>query len=192
MLNATQILILAIGLAIGVMQFYWRRRNNLRRRVIRKGFNYYGDIVANNLLVLILLIELIFPRFISFANWSFSMVLITVGYIVAYLGLMFYLWCQVSMGKDWSEEPTVWEDQNLVTRGPFKFIRHPMYLSFILIGIGVALATHNWLIVVFGLLHYSLVISRAPYEEELMRKKFGQQYEEYIRKTGMFLPKIWQ
>jgi protein-S-isoprenylcysteine O-methyltransferase Ste14 len=79
----------------------------------------------------------------------------------------------------------------LVTSGPYRFIRHPIYTAFLLILGSTLLISANWLI---GLAWISMTVlevaSRIGFEEQLMLEYFGDQYLEYSKRTGRLLPKF--
>ncbi len=81
------------------------------------------------------------------------------------------------------------QDHRLVTTGPYRFIRHPIYASFIAIMLLVLPLSANWALGLSGLL---LVISiaavRIPIEEDQLHKRFGKDWEEYRDQTGSLLP----
>jgi protein-S-isoprenylcysteine O-methyltransferase Ste14 len=78
-----------------------------------------------------------------------------------------------------------------VTYGVYRLIRHPMYASIWLWGIGQGLLLPNWVagclvLPVFAIMYFY----RIPREEQMMRELFGEEYEEYMRQTGRVLPRI--
>lgn len=77
----------------------------------------------------------------------------------------------------------------LATGGPYKYIRHPMYVNKIVIYFFIFAATGSWFIFI-GLIGFLPVLYQAKKEEALMRETFGKVYEDYASKTGRFLPKI--
>jgi len=80
-------------------------------------------------------------------------------------------------------------DYVLATGGPYKYIRHPMYIAKALLVIFFFLATGIWL-ALFGVLSWIGLSSQARMEEEALKKKFGKVYEDYLNKTGRFFPKL--
>jgi protein-S-isoprenylcysteine O-methyltransferase Ste14 len=82
-------------------------------------------------------------------------------------------------------------DQALITSGPYRFIRHPIYTAFLLILGSTLLISANWLI---GLTWLGMtlieVISRIGFEENLMLEYFGDRYREYMKTTGRLLPRL--
>lgn len=82
------------------------------------------------------------------------------------------------------------KDRVLVQDGPYALIRHPLYLGNLLIGLGFALMTHSWLLVVFFLLAYGTIYSATIVEEEKgLGNRFGEAYTGYVRRVSRFLPR---
>ncbi len=84
------------------------------------------------------------------------------------------------------------ETPGVIRKSVFNVVRHPIYLSEILLYLGLLMlsislaATMVWFIVV-GFLHY---ISR--HEERLLLSRFGEQYEQYMREVPMWIPRLWK
>ena len=81
----------------------------------------------------------------------------------------------------------------LITSGPYRFVRHPIYTAFVLILGSTFLISANWFIG-FAWLGMTVleVASRIGFEESLMLEYFGDQYREYMKKTGRLLPRLIQ
>jgi protein-S-isoprenylcysteine O-methyltransferase Ste14 len=84
------------------------------------------------------------------------------------------------------------KEQTLITTGPYRAIRHPIYTAFSLILGSMLFISSNWLI---GACWAGMVIlevlPRIGFEELLMIEFFGEQYREYMKKTGRLLPKVF-
>jgi protein-S-isoprenylcysteine O-methyltransferase Ste14 len=78
----------------------------------------------------------------------------------------------------------------LIKSGVYGYIRHPLYLSLILLGFGIVLKDAGTKQLVFGLVNLAAIYLTARIEEKEMNSKFGNEYAEYIKKTWMFLPFI--
>ena len=133
------------------------------------------------------------PAWLSFASLSLPLWLRWAGVGIALIGFVLLQWSQVTLGKSWSDTPRMMKDQRLITDGPYHFIRHPIYTAFIFILGSTLLISSNWFI---GLAWVGMtileVISRIDFEESLMLEYFGEQYQEYMKKTGRLLPKLIQ
>lgn len=81
--------------------------------------------------------------------------------------------------------------KNLVTKGPYGLCRHPIYLSFIVMTLGIDLATRSiiGLVLTFALSIPSTV-NRAIVEERLLKAKFGESWLNYAREVGFMFPKF--
>ena len=79
----------------------------------------------------------------------------------------------------------------LITKGPYSFCRHPQYLSFIIIILGVDLMFRSVMGIVFTLvLSIPSMVYRAKIEDELLRNKFGDEWENYADKVGFLFPRV--
>jgi len=81
------------------------------------------------------------------------------------------------------------KDHVLATGGPYKILRHPMYVAKAILVIFFFLATGIWFSLL-GFLSWFVLPSQAKREEDALTKKYGNIYEEYLVKTGRFFPKI--
>jgi len=83
----------------------------------------------------------------------------------------------------------VFTDHALVTTGPFRFLRHPIYSAVLALWLGAALGTLNVILLVLWIVPLVGVGIQARAEEELLRAKFGQAYADYAARTGAFIPR---
>ena len=109
--------------------------------------------------------------------------------------MLFALWLfwrsHADLGQNWSVSLEVCKDHQLVTAGTYKWIRHPMYLSIWLWCLAQSLLLSNWLagpssLILFGVMYFL----RTPREEQMMREFFGQQYVDYMSRTGRLFPRL--
>lgn len=114
-----------------------------------------------------------------------------IGLLIFIVFSWLQVWAYKTLGKNYSQEVIISKKQELVTSGPFKFVRHPQYISQLLsdIGAGVALASYLVLPMVILIL-IPLFILRAILEEKLLLKRFPEEYKEYKKKTGFLIPFI--
>ena len=99
-------------------------------------------------------------------------------------------WTQGTLGRYWSAGLEIQSDHRLITSGPYSRIRHPMYTAIMMFGVGEALLSANLLLLVLFVSASMLLALRAPVEERMLLKEFGDEYRDYMRRTGRFLPKI--
>jgi protein-S-isoprenylcysteine O-methyltransferase Ste14 len=81
----------------------------------------------------------------------------------------------------------------LVETGPYRWIRHPIYLAYLLNYVGGGLLAGNWVLTGVPVTMFAIVvIVRIGQEERVMTNLFGQQYIAYMKRTGRLLPRIKQ
>jgi protein-S-isoprenylcysteine O-methyltransferase Ste14 len=103
------------------------------------------------------------------------------------LGLGFAIWARVNIGRNWGTPMTRKNEPELVTSGPYRFVRHPIYSGILVAGIGTAVAL-SWLwLTIVGLAGIYFIYS-ATVEERYMAEQFPTTYPSYKRSTKMFLP----
>lgn len=78
----------------------------------------------------------------------------------------------------------------LVTSGPYRWVRHPLYTVGASLFIAFGMMADNWFIIALGILTFTLMAVRTPKEEANLIEKFGDEYREYMQHTGRFFPKV--
>lgn len=112
-----------------------------------------------------------------------------VGIGFSVLGVAFSLWAIVTLGRHYDLVLEVHEDHELVRRGPYALVRHPVYTGLALHFAGICLATGNALLIAGTLLvSFPAFYLRARAEETLLRERFGAEYEKYARDVPMLVP----
>jgi len=81
-------------------------------------------------------------------------------------------------------------EHELVTSGPYRWVRHPLYTVGASMFISFGMMADNWFIAVLGILAFIAMAVRTPREEANLIEKFGDEYHEYMKHTGRFLPKF--
>lgn len=133
------------------------------------------------------------PGWLSWAALPLPLWLRWMGVVIALLGFALLQWAQNTLGKNWSDTPRMIKEQSLITSGPYQFIRHPIYTAFLFILGSTLFISANWLIGAAWIGMTVLeVTSRIGFEEQLMLEYFGNQYREYMTRTGRLLPKFIQ
>ncbi len=111
------------------------------------------------------------------------------GVVLSLVGIAFSLWAMVTLGRHYDLVLEVHQDHELVRRGPYALVRHPVYTGLALHFAGACLATGNLLLIAGTLLvSYPSFYARARAEERLLRDQFGGEYETYAREVPMLVP----
>jgi len=114
-----------------------------------------------------------------------------VGFAVGLCGAVLIVWAAVPLGRFLVHDAAVQEDHRLVTSGPYRFIRHPIYSGYLALLLGSAVATLNiWLLLLWPVSLLGILVQSGS-EEQILRTRFGQEYERYVSRTGRFIPRLW-
>ena len=137
-----------------------------------------------------IIIYIINPRRMSWSTLPLPSWMRWLGLLVGLIALLLFYWVLRSLGRNFSTSLTIKEEQTLVTQGPYRWIRHPMYTAFILLWIAYFLLSASWFIGLTGILAYVwTTIVRTPKEERMMIARFGDEYVAYMGRTGRYLPR---
>ena len=126
------------------------------------------------------------PLFNSTQN---NIPLAILGTAFTVLGIGLAIWARVHLGRNWSPAPAMKEAHELVTSGPYRLVRHPIYTGIMLAALGSALVTPTWLfmfVIISG-----VFIWRVKTEEGFMMQLFPTQYPDYKKRTWALIPYIW-
>lgn len=105
---------------------------------------------------------------------------------------LLFQWAARTMGRNWSLVARVREDHQLVTTGPFAWVRHPIYAAMALFLVGWALtAGREYYLIVALPIFVAGTIIRTSREEALLRGQFGAQYDAYAARVKRFVPGLF-
>ena len=141
--------------------------------------------------IVLLFVYMFNPRILAWADFQLPVWAQWTGAVLCLSVLPLIYWIQRSLGSNFSTTLHIREEHTLVTFGPYRWVRHPMYTVFFIQAVGILLLTANWFIGGIYLLGLTLVVvSRTRNEEAAMIEKFGNDYQTYMARTGRFLPKF--
>jgi protein-S-isoprenylcysteine O-methyltransferase len=113
------------------------------------------------------------------------------GLAIAFAGAAFAIWARFILGSSWSANPSIRQNHELVLRGPYRIVRHPIYTGILAMTLGTALS--------FGLVRSLLsvlvcavaLLMKVAVEEQLMVHQFGERYLEYRAHVRRLLPFLY-
>ncbi len=99
-------------------------------------------------------------------------------------------WLFTSIGSGITPVSATRKQHTLVTHGIYRWVRHPLYSVGSSLIASFGLMADNWFIILLAILAFIAMAARTPKEEANLIEKFGDEYREYMKRTGRFLPKL--
>jgi protein-S-isoprenylcysteine O-methyltransferase Ste14 len=179
-------MLLVAGLAL---RGYFQRRAGDVARFGRRGGHrdqfFYVLVLGSYLLMFVY----VFTPWLDGAHLALPVWLRVAGGGLSIAGIGLFAWSHVALGKNWSGVVELAQDHRLVVTGPYRYVRHPMYTAFFIMGIGLFLLSANGLL---GVIHLGAVAwmyhARVTDEEAMMHSHFGDAYRAYAARTGRLVP----
>jgi protein-S-isoprenylcysteine O-methyltransferase Ste14 len=113
------------------------------------------------------------------------------GLICFAFGIVVVFWSGIALGRLYSAEVTLQKNHQLITSGPYRYIRHPRYLGGIVYAMGLSLLFRSWIGLVGVILALGVFMLRIRDEEALMQAEFGQAWESYCQRSWRLIPFIY-
>jgi protein-S-isoprenylcysteine O-methyltransferase Ste14 len=136
------------------------------------------------------LIWIINPDWLAWFNLDLPLWLRWVGIVVGVVAVIMGYFVHRTLGLSFTPTLQTTQGHRLVTQGIYAHIRHPMYTTFFLLFVSSFLMTTNWLIAILSFVYSLLLFNRVRAEERMMVATFGDEYRNYMRQTGRFLPRL--
>ena len=114
------------------------------------------------------------------------------GVALGILCAMGIYWLFSSIGSGITATSATRQRHALVTSGPYRWVRHPLYTLGSSLFLAFGMMADNWFIALLGVLAFIVVAIRTPREEANLIEKFGDDYRAYMKRTGRFLPRFQQ
>ena len=111
------------------------------------------------------------------------------GVGLALIAGLLLVWMFRTLGRNLTDTVVTRKQHTLVTGGPYRWVRHPLYSSVALVVLANSLAAANWFFLAAGCLMFLLLVIRTRKEEENLIARFGDDYRSYMRRTGRFVPR---
>jgi protein-S-isoprenylcysteine O-methyltransferase Ste14 len=136
-----------------------------------------------------MILVVIKPNWVTWCSFFLEAWLRWAGVVMGILGLALLWWTHRALGKNFFGGMKIRLGHELVMSGPYRWVRHPLYVAFMVLGVGFALVSSNWLVGASWLGGTFLVLlSRFKAEEDMLENEFGDRYRAYRSRTGAFIP----
>lgn len=108
--------------------------------------------------------------------------------VLCLAGLAFSIWARLTLGRNWSGTVTLKEGHELILRGPYRFVRHPIYTGLFAMILATAIAFGHLVAFVGVLLAFVSFWIKLGYEEKVMLSQFPDQYTAYQKRVKRIIP----
>ncbi len=142
----------------------------------------------------VFLIEWLLPKtYFSWAYLDFPLLINWIGLILLGFSMGFFWWAFRSIKTEYHGTRGFHKNHSLITTGVYSYLRHPINVAFIPFMVSAFLITSNWALGIL-LIAVSVIVClvRSPYEEKQLLERFGEDYQNYIKKTGKYFPKLFK
>lgn len=182
---------------VGLIIYFWIRRGFINRTKTEKKIVSRIDAIEKLLLGMVFLAVLLLPLLylftpiLSVADYYLPWPVRWAGSLILVASLWLFWRSHVDLGQNWSVSLEIRENHELISKGVYRSVRHPMYASIWLWSIAQGMMLQNWLagwtlLPVFSAMYFI----RIPREERLMAETFGDSYHQYSAQTGRVLPRL--
>lgn len=188
------IFIMVMAATLGCSAFF-RRRARQGGEVIPRAREGKSAMAARLLLAAPLYLSMIAymvnPKWMAWSSLPFPSWLRWLGGAVAIAMALLLFWVLKSLGRSISETYLTKDGHQLVTHGPYKRVRHPLYSAAATCFTGLGVMAANWFIIALALsILIGIRLLVIPKEEAELTKKFGTDYREYMERTGRLVPQL--
>jgi protein-S-isoprenylcysteine O-methyltransferase Ste14 len=122
--------------------------------------------------------------------WPQTLAVQAAGLALTILGCGFAIWARVSLGSNWSARPSVRQGHELIVRGPYKLVRHPIYSGLLLGLAGSAIAIDRSGCIAGWILVFATYAIKTRQEEHLMMETFPEDYPNYRQRVRALIPGV--
>jgi protein-S-isoprenylcysteine O-methyltransferase Ste14 len=190
-----KILLAALVIAMNLIRIYYQKRYKWTHAATESEIAPKREKLLTQIMFVALAIPgmiWLFTGWLSFGQYALPGSLRVAGFAVGVYSIWWFYRIHKTLGDNWSPVLEIRREHTLVTTGPYKRVRHPMYSDMMLWLVSFALVTANWF--------YALTIStgmailfifRIPDEEKLLTERFGEQYKAYMKQTKRLIPFIF-
>lgn len=177
------------------VSIYYRRRAQLssRDQINRReegGFIMIALRLSGLLLWLSVIAFIIYPPAVAWGTIASPNWLRWIGVLGGFVAVGLLTWMFASLGLNITDTVVTRKKHVLVTNGPYRWIRHPLYTFGVFFLLSLSLISSLWILPILGIPAFAILIKRTSIEEEALQVRFGEEYQQYAEHTGRFLPRL--
>jgi protein-S-isoprenylcysteine O-methyltransferase Ste14 len=139
---------------------------------------------------LTLIAYLIHPPLVGWGQLHLPDWLRWLGVVLVVAAIPLLVWMFRTIGKNITQTVAIREGHQLITSGPYRYIRHPLYTFGGMLIVGFILLSANWFLALCAAIAWTFLLLRLPKEEAKLIQAFGDEYRQYMSTTGAFLPRL--
>jgi len=177
-------------LATSIRKIYTSGKTNSDLKIQKRSKVEMFLLVLNGIGMIVPIVY-VFSSVLDFADYDLPDWLAWAG-VALFAFAIYLLWkSHYDLGRNWTVIIALRQKHELITKGVYKYLRHPMYSAHLLWAIAQIMILHNWIA------GYSFLIVQIPFylirirnEEKMMIEQFGSAYTSYMEKTDRLIPRI--
>jgi protein-S-isoprenylcysteine O-methyltransferase Ste14 len=189
-MNLKIIVVIAVAYLYGFFEYYLSVRQRQKIKIVSRGDK-------GSLWVLIISITIGYLLSFSIASTKIGRmyhwnIFFTLGFLIIIIGLVIRIISIRTLEQYFTYSVTKVENQEIIEKGVYKYIRHPGYLGQIVIFLGISISLSNWLSIILMFLSTLIgYMNRIRVEEKFMFEQMGEKYSDYKTRTKKIVPKIY-
>jgi len=113
-----------------------------------------------------------------------------IGVVGFALSVAWLVWMFISLGPNLTDTVVTRRNAQFVDRGPYRYVRNPMYTGILMIGPSLGLALGTWLSPLAAIVMFAILARRTRIEERYLIAHFGERYRTYMTRVGRFFPRF--
>jgi protein-S-isoprenylcysteine O-methyltransferase Ste14 len=192
---AYKILLAAPVIAMNLIRIYYRKQYRRTHATIESEIAPKREKRLTQMMFFALAVPgmiWLFTGWLSFGQLTLPDGIRITGFVIGAYAMWWFYRIHRTLGDNWSPVLEIRKEHTLITSGPYRKVRHPMYSDMMLWLVSFALVTANWFYALTISMGLAILFSvRIPDEERLMLERFGEQYRAYMKRTKRLIPYIF-
>jgi protein-S-isoprenylcysteine O-methyltransferase Ste14 len=196
-----RIIFLCLWALLGIIRGYYYRKNpeEKEKSSLRERLNDLKTEGINALILTVILIPfflaaiilyILAPPWMAWTNLPIPPILQWLGVAIALGSNVLFIWVHHTLDRQWSLSLRIKTKHQLITSGPYHYVRHPMYTALGIYTLGMILISADILLLIFFVISLGYNIHRVDREEQMLIEEFGDAYRNYMKYTSRFLPHL--